>query len=772
VSQHSDEPLTRPLTRPPAGPLVLVIGNLTIDDVVLPDGTTRMATLGGNTVHAATAVVTGGARAAVAARRGEDFPPGALAALAAAGIDLTGLVDIPGPTVRNWVIYEADGRRHWLYRTPPQRSAEVAPEPADLDPAMARQAAVVHVAAMPLGNAERIVAHVRRHAPAALITVDSHESWDEGVAGRVLALARMAGLFMPSLEELARLTGAGDPAGGLRALAAAGLRRAVVKAAAAGAFVLDEGRIVQVPAGPATVLDCTGAGDAFCGGFAAGLACGLGLVDAAGLGAAVAAAAITGSGSLRLLQAGLDRAAVAETGRRLAGAAAVAGQPAGTAAGSMAAPGNPPAPVAAGTPAAGSLAAPGYPASPRATTARGRPRAAAAQADRTGRDDPVNKNEATAYGGGSAAADLYDIGVMRREIAMIPGVISDVLDDAGGQATALAKRLASRGIRHLWLTGCGDSAFAGLAAELAFQRHAGLTAHPVHALDLARYRARMLPAGSAVIALSFSGKVGRTTEAAIQARRRGHHVVALTGAADGPLARASDEVLPLDVPTLGFSPGTSTYVAMLGTLLRLAAALAALRGDGAGVTEQLARLPASAEATLAASADPAVAAAEALLPAPWVAYLGAGPNEATARFGAAKLFEGSQQLGVATNIEEWAHGQYFVTSAGDPVVLVNPSGAGHDRGVEILSELRFMTARPVVISDVPLPGGGAAGELLLPLAAGVPEELSPVTACLPAALVGFHLARLRGRRSYNFPGEAARQEHYATIHRATIGEPA
>ena len=102
--------------------------------MVLPTGVTRMGTLGGNSVHAATAVVTAGATAALVARRGEDFPPDALAALAAEGIDLTGLVDITGPTVRNWVIYEADGRRSWLYRTPPERSAEVAPEPGDLDP--------------------------------------------------------------------------------------------------------------------------------------------------------------------------------------------------------------------------------------------------------------------------------------------------------------------------------------------------------------------------------------------------------------------------------------------------------------------------------------------------------------------------------------------------------------------------------------------------------------------------------------------------------------
>jgi fructoselysine-6-P-deglycase FrlB-like protein/sugar/nucleoside kinase (ribokinase family) len=762
------------LTRPPDGALVLVIGNLTIDDVVLPTGATHMGMLGGNSVHAATAVVTAGAKAALVARRGEDFPPGALAALADAGIDLAGLADIPGPTVRNWVIYEADGRRRWLYRTPPERSEQVAPAPADLDPALLGRAAVVHVAAMPLGHAERIVGCVRRQAPGALITVDTHETWDMNVASRVLALASAVDLFVPSQEELAQLVTAGGaaagPADGLRALAAAGLRRAVVKAAGAGAYVLDEGRIVHVPAAETTVADSTGAGDAFCGGLAAGLARGLSLVESAGLGAAVAAAAITASGSLRLLAPGVDRAGIAAAGRRLAASATEVGPPAAGASGDDMTP--------AGPVKTEVVPADSRPADP-ASAAAGPAEAAAAGPAAEGpvgavvsSADPVAGEPATAAGGRSAADQRYDIEVMRREIAMIPDVISDVLDDAGGQVTALAKRLTTRGIRHLWLTGCGDSAFAGLAAELAFQRHCGLTAHPVHALDLARYRARALPAGSAVIALSFSGKVGRTTEAAMQARRFGHHVVALTNATGGQLARASDEVLPLDVPTLGFSPGTSTYVAMLATLLRLAAALGGLHGDAGELTAGLARLPGQAEATLAASGQAALRAAGALRAAPWVAFLGAGPNEATARFGAAKLFEGPQQLGVAVNLEEWAHEEYFVTSAGDPVVLINPAGAGHDRGVEILSELRFMATRPVVISDVPLPPGGVDGELLLPLAAGVAEELSPVTACLPAAMVGFHMARLGGKRSYNFPGEAARLEHYDTIHRATVGEPA
>src|SRR5207247_8126980 len=114
---------------------------------------------------------------------------------------------------------------------------------------------------------------------------------------------------------------------GLRGLGGAGLRQGVVKAAAAGAYVLDGGKIIHVPAAETAVTDSTGAGDAFCGGLAAGLARGLGLVESAGLGAAVAAAAITASGSLRLLRPGVGRAGIAATGRRLAAAAGEAGWP-------------------------------------------------------------------------------------------------------------------------------------------------------------------------------------------------------------------------------------------------------------------------------------------------------------------------------------------------------------------------------------------------------------------------------------------------------------
>jgi sugar/nucleoside kinase (ribokinase family)/fructoselysine-6-P-deglycase FrlB-like protein len=695
-----------PALSDPTHARVVVVGNLTIDDVVLADGRTLMATLGGNSVHTAAASAACGADVVLVARRGEDFPADAFETLQQSGVDTTYVVDVEGPTVRNWVIYEPDGRRHWVYRTPVGRSAEVAPLPADVAPAL-QGARVVHVAAMSLANAEAVVSHVRRLAPEAVITLDTHEGWADEPAARVLALAAVVDLFEPSLEELQALTGDRTPVGGLQALARAGVRNAVVKAGADGAYAMVDEGIVHVPALETTVVDTTGAGDSFCGGVAAGLGRGLGTVEAVGLGVATAGTAITASGSLRLLDQDTD--VLLELGRDR-------------------------------TARAGSV-----PASPPAE---------------------VDRSTGDATPGGAS----YDIDVMRREIDMIPDVVSDVLDDRDGHIGRLARTLVDHEVEHLWLTGCGDSAFAGQAAALAFQRHTGITPHPVHALDLSRYLPRALPKASAVVCVSFSGKVGRTTEAAIQARRFGHPVFGLTNAADSQLGRAVDEVVPLEVTTLGFSPGTSTYVAMLGSLLRLAAEVASLRGQDGTLGQALTELPAAVGRTLELTGEAAADASQLLLAAPWTTFLGAGPNEATAKFGAAKMFEGPQRLAVSTNLEEWAHEEYFVTSPGDPVVLVNPTGAAHDRGVEILSELRFVGAAPIVVSDAE-PEHRPPNELWLPLAPA-PEELSPVTAALPLSLVGFHLAELAGKQSYNFPSDAARTEHYDTIHRATIGEPA
>jgi fructoselysine-6-P-deglycase FrlB-like protein len=364
-----------------------------------------------------------------------------------------------------------------------------------------------------------------------------------------------------------------------------------------------------------------------------------------------------------------------------------------------------------------------------------------------------------------------DSDVMEREITSIPAVIRARLESAG-QAMDTVERLREANVQELVIVGCGDSAFACQAAALALNRHSGIRTRWEHSLDFARYGVRYQPKGTAVVVVSFSGVTGRTIEAARQARAFGQLVIALTGTLDSPLAKSADCVLSAEIPTFGFSPGTSTYTAMLMTLLTLAAELGSTGEHGsdeaARYSAELKRLPELAEETLRIGAEPCLSVAQRLVGARMTTFLGAGPNEATAKFGAAKLFEGAQQLAMTTNVEEWAHEQYFVTRPGDPVVLVAPSGAATDRAAEILSELDYVGAGTVVVSDQVPPGPA----MHLPLAAQICEELSPVLAALPLNQVALHLMRLNGKRSYNFPDDEARREHYDTIHRVTMGEPA
>jgi ribokinase len=694
---------------PAITPRVVVVGNLTIDDVVLPDGTVRMASVGGNSLYTALGARLWQPRVGIVTRRGEDFPGDLASELGALGIAADGIVAIPGPTVRNWVVYEDNGDRHWLYRTPRERSREVAVQPTDLPASWldVDPPPVVHIAAMPLDAAEGIVDAVRRAAPQAIITLDTHEDYVADYRQRLRALASRVDAFLPSRSELADLVGYDDPQRALSQLVDLPTPIIVIKLGPDGALVWDKqrGTLHNVDVAPGPVVDETGAGDAFCGGFAAALSLGCTAGEAAQRGVLSAAYAVAGFGSLSL--AHVESPAVQtrlET--------------------------EPP-------------------------TAHPRPA-------------PVRAFEGEVEGADRGISGAAEI--MREEIAMIPQLLAEQFEALAEPVWELSRSLMLDGIEHLFMTGCGDSAFAGVAAALAFQQHARIDAEGVHALDLARYRVRYLPEHSAVACISFSGKVGRTIEAAAQARRFGHRVITLTGSPDSPLAQESTDILQLSVPTLGYSPGTSTYLALVLALYQLALAWGEGRGrDVSAARNALQRLPALAGAALDAADAPARAVAERFARQPWITFLGGGPNLATAHFGAAKLFEGPRVLGMAANVEEWAHEQYFVSGKGTPVVLVAPSGASYDRACEILAELDYIGADTVFIGDAHPP---QPPRTWIPLPAGVPEAFSPVLAALPLSVLAFQLTRARGQERFEFASPDVAREHYETIHRAALGDPA
>src|SRR6476619_7783342 len=122
----------------------------------------------------------------------------------------------------------------------------------------------------------------------------------------------------------------------------------------------------------------------------------------------------------------------------------------------------------------------------------------------------------------------------------------------------------------IYLTGCGDAHYAGLATRHAFEAWSGIPTQALPALELSRYDIEFAPPGSWVVCVSNSGKVVRTVEAAAAARARGLRAIGVTYDPESRLAEAAETTLAYRYDDPGFGPGTISYVASLGALYALA----------------------------------------------------------------------------------------------------------------------------------------------------------------------------------------------------------
>lgn len=280
---------------------MLCLGNITIDDAVLPDGTVRPNCLGGDAIYSGLAARLFQPDTRILAPVGSDLSDEARAALESAGIAVSALPARRAPTVRNVVTYEADGSRTWDLRVPEETFEELSVQPEDLDE-RALEAVGVLSCAMGLMAQTRTVAYLAAHSDA-LLYLDLQEDYIVGNEEAVLAMVAVSDVFLPSEEEVRRLLGTEDWAVACRTLVGLGPDVVVVKRAAEGCLVYEAAsdRLTEVPAFPTVAVDSTGAGDAFCGGFAAVYGTTDDAVAAAKAGAVAASYAIAGFGNDVLL---------------------------------------------------------------------------------------------------------------------------------------------------------------------------------------------------------------------------------------------------------------------------------------------------------------------------------------------------------------------------------------------------------------------------------------------------------------------------------------
>jgi sugar/nucleoside kinase (ribokinase family) len=250
-------------------PELVVLGNLLVDDLVFPDGRTRMGEPGGATLYAALGAALSGARVGVVSWRGDDYPAAQLEALGARGIDLAGVHALGRPGVRTWLLYEG-ARRQVLHRLDRPSHAEVSPTAAQI-PSDWSQARAFHLAPMPFEVQQELVRRLSERADA-FVSLDPYVLLrSETLPGFRELLAGVDALFL-SEDEMELQDAREDPRETLRSLGSGRLRFVVFKRGARGGVLYDarHDRFHEWAARPEAVVDPTGAGDAFAGGFLAG----------------------------------------------------------------------------------------------------------------------------------------------------------------------------------------------------------------------------------------------------------------------------------------------------------------------------------------------------------------------------------------------------------------------------------------------------------------------------------------------------------------------
>ena len=282
------------------------LGNLTVDEAVR-DGVSDGFAMGGDAAFAALAARLELDDVHMLAPVGDDLPDAVVAELRDAGVRIGDLPHRSVGTIRNRIDYAADGARVWTMLTPEEDFETLSVQPDDV-PAEALAADGIVLLAMTLEAQLRLTPWLRERS-AATLYLDLQEDYLDA-RDELLALIASCDVFLPSEVEAIALAGTTDLVRAAETFRDAGARTVVIKRAEQGCLVLDGDRLVEVPADVVEPVDSTGAGDAFCGAFAAAHLLTGDAVIAAYAGAAAAREAVLGPGIRGILRAARARTGV------------------------------------------------------------------------------------------------------------------------------------------------------------------------------------------------------------------------------------------------------------------------------------------------------------------------------------------------------------------------------------------------------------------------------------------------------------------------------
>lgn len=277
---------------------LVTVGWLTTDDIVLEDGTCYLKRPGGGALYSAIGAAIWNGTVGIHAPAGETHANDSRREIAAWSLDTQGIADAEGNGLELWLLHESDVDKQQVRKLSSS-------DPLSLDaargplPASYRAAKGFHIA--PQGPESSIANSRNLRGPGRVVTMDilSDAIID---AGRYADLSFLDNLdaFLPSETEILRIWSPARIEDWLSQTARTSATHVVGKIGSKGSLLAEagSGRLMHVPALPVEVIDTTGAGDAYCGGFLAGLSAGRPLVDCGAMGTVSAAFVVEACGAL------------------------------------------------------------------------------------------------------------------------------------------------------------------------------------------------------------------------------------------------------------------------------------------------------------------------------------------------------------------------------------------------------------------------------------------------------------------------------------------
>ena len=213
-------------------------------------------------------------------------------------VDVRGLVrDEKATTSFTFVMIAPDGERSFFHYV--GANGRLCYE--DMDFELVRESKILHVAGANLmpGFDGQPMAQVLRDAKRVGVVTSLDTAWDS--TGQWLQLIEPClphvDIFLPSIEEARMISRQEDPQDVAQFFLDYGIATVGLKMGEEGCYMRTADEEIRVPIYPVSMVDATGAGDAFVAGFLAGMLKGWDLEKSAKLGNATGAAAVTAIGT-------------------------------------------------------------------------------------------------------------------------------------------------------------------------------------------------------------------------------------------------------------------------------------------------------------------------------------------------------------------------------------------------------------------------------------------------------------------------------------------